>query len=190
MSKPTRFAHVVYRTRRFDEMLRWYTTVFEARCQMNNGALAFMTYDDEHHRFAFANLDALAPGGPPLQHPSTATVEHVAYGYASLRDLLENYARLKTLGITPYWAIHHGVTISLYYNDPDGNQMEFQIDCLATDELANGYMLGPDFAANPIGVEFDPDAMLAALRAGTPEVTCLRRPDGPPSPIRSALNPR
>ena len=60
---PSRFVHVVYRTRRFDEMVRWYQTVFDARVQHRDPALAFLTYDDEHHRFAFANLDVLQPGG-------------------------------------------------------------------------------------------------------------------------------
>ena len=189
MSKPSKFAHVVYRTRRFEQMVQWYIEVFEARTQLNNGVLAFLTYDDEHHRFAFANLDVLAPGGPAPAHPSKATVEHVAYTFADLTALLENHERLARRGITPYWAIHHGITISLYYGDPDGNQMEFQVDCLGSTELANAYMHGPDFAANPIGVEFDPVAMLAALRAGTPAQAFARRTEGPPSPIRSALSP-
>ena len=30
MVKPVKFAHVVYMTRRFDEMLSWYRNVFEA----------------------------------------------------------------------------------------------------------------------------------------------------------------
>ena len=63
--RPIRFAHIVYRTRRFDAMLQWYRTVFDARIQHQNPALAFLTYDDEHHRFAFANLDVLQPGGKP-----------------------------------------------------------------------------------------------------------------------------
>jgi len=48
-------------------------------------------------------------------------VNHVAYTYANLGDLLDTYARLKQLGITPYWPIHHGVTLSFYYQDPDWN---------------------------------------------------------------------
>jgi len=48
-----KFAHVVYRTRRVDEMLDWYQKVFEATMLYQNPALAFLTYDDEHHRFAF-----------------------------------------------------------------------------------------------------------------------------------------
>jgi len=57
--RPQKFVHVVYRTRRFDDMLAWYQFVFDAKVQYQNPALAFLTYDDEHHRFALANLDVL-----------------------------------------------------------------------------------------------------------------------------------
>jgi len=61
--RPGKFAHVVYRTRRFEQMLEWYKMVFDASVQHHNPALAFLTYDDEHHRFAMANLDVLQPDG-------------------------------------------------------------------------------------------------------------------------------
>jgi catechol 2,3-dioxygenase-like lactoylglutathione lyase family enzyme len=56
MAKPSKFAHIVYRTRRFEEMTSWYERVFEAKVQYKNPALAFLTYDEEHHRFAFTLL--------------------------------------------------------------------------------------------------------------------------------------
>jgi catechol 2,3-dioxygenase-like lactoylglutathione lyase family enzyme len=31
MAKPSKFAHVVYSTRRFEEMIDWYQNVFEAK---------------------------------------------------------------------------------------------------------------------------------------------------------------
>lgn len=61
MAKPSKFAHVVYSTRRFEEMIDWYQSVFEAKVVYQNPVFAFLTYDDEHHRFAFANLSALMP---------------------------------------------------------------------------------------------------------------------------------
>lgn len=61
--RPQKFVHVVYRTRRFDAMLRWYAAVFDARVQHQDPVLAFLTYDDEHHRFAFVNLAAVDPAG-------------------------------------------------------------------------------------------------------------------------------
>ena len=110
-------------------------------------------------------------------------VNHVGYTYLGVGELLENYARLKQLGITPYWRVHHGVTLSLYYQDPDGNRMEFQVDCCANAEDAHTFMHSDAFAANPIGVEFDPDALLMQYRNGEPAATLLVQPEGPPSQI-------
>lgn len=100
MAKPVKFAHVVYMTRRFEQMLDWYKDVFEADVVYENPALAFLTYDDEHHRFAFANLDVLKPGGGSADDRGEIGVNHVAYTYASVADLLDTYARLKRSGIT------------------------------------------------------------------------------------------
>jgi len=186
--RPMKFVHVVYRTRRFEKMVQWYQTVFDAKVQYQNPALAFLTYDGEHHRFAFANLDVLKPQVSERERRGLIGVDHVAYTYASLRDLLENYAQLKAQGIKPYWCIHHGITVSMYYADPDGNQMEFQVDCFDSNEAANAFMAGPHFGANPIGVEFDPDEWLAKVRGGTPASELLpRRTDEPVSPVRGSF---
>jgi hypothetical protein len=53
--------------------------------------------------------------------------------------------------------------------------MEFQVDAYPTNEQANAFMEGPGFAQNPIGVEFDPDDLVARLRAGEPEANFLER---------------
>lgn len=63
MVRPTKFAHVVYLTRRFEQMIAWYQNVFEAEVVHQDPALAFLTYDDEHHRFAFAILTCSIRGG-------------------------------------------------------------------------------------------------------------------------------
>jgi catechol-2,3-dioxygenase len=185
--RPARFVHVVYRTRRFDEMVKWYETVLDAKVRHQNPVLAFLSYDEEHHRIALVNLAVVHPDASNDRR-GTVGVDHVAYTYNSVEDLFENYAQLKDKGIKPYWCIHHGVTLSMYYADPDGNQMEFQVDACPTVEAANDYMNGEHFAANPIGVEYDPDEMLAKLRSGTPGVELLpRTSDLPISPIRGGL---
>lgn len=173
--RPTTFAHIVYRTYRFEQMLAWYLSVFCGKVQYQNPVIAFVTYDDEHHRVALLNLgllkgpsDAAAPRGQP-------GVDHVAYGFGSLRELLDKHAELKAKGVLPYWCVHHGITVSMYYADPDGNQMEFQTDSYTSNEEANAFMYGPHFEANPIGVEFDPDHMRARLDAGESEAALLLR---------------
>src|SRR5215217_6241612 len=140
MASPQKLAHVVYMTRRFDEMLSWYQKVFEAKVQYQNPAFAFLTYDDEHHRFAFANMSVISVNGGPSNSPAGIGVNHVGYTYANVGELLETYDRLKQLGITPYWRVHHGVTLSVYYQDPDGNRMEFQVDCFKNAAEANVFM--------------------------------------------------
>lgn len=188
--KPAKFVHVVYRTRRFEEMLRWYETVFDARVQYQNPVLAFLTYDDEHHRFAFVNLDVTQPDQSDADKHGLVGVDHVAYTYSSVGDLLGNYAELKAQGIRPYWCVHHGITVSMYYADPDGNQMEFQVDCFNSNDDANAFMHGPRMELNPIGVEYDPEEWLVRLRAGIPASEFLdRQIDLPVSPIRGAMMP-
>jgi catechol-2,3-dioxygenase len=186
--RPAKFVHVVYRTRRFEEMIRWYEGVFDAKVQYQNPVLAFLTYDDEHHRFAFINLEVVQPDGSEKDRQGAIGVDHVAYTYRSLGDLFENYAQLKARGILPYWCIHHGITVSMYYGDPDGNQMEFQVDSYSSNEEANAFMYGPGFGVNPIGVEYDPEEWIARMKAGTPcPEFLLRQIHQPVSPIRAAI---
>ena len=186
--RPQRFVHIVYRTRRFDQMLAWYADVFDARIQHQNPVIAFLTYDDEHHRFAFIDLAALQPDGGETEKEGLIGVDHVAYTYHSLEDLFTNYEQLKAKGIEPYWCVHHGVTVSMYYADPDGNQMEFQVDAFESSEDCNEFLRGPVFAANPVGVEYDPEDWLAQMRAGTPASEFLSlKVHEPVSPIRGQL---
>ena len=180
---PTKLAHVVYMTRRFDEMVDWYQKVFEAKVQYQNPAMAFLTYDDEHHRFAFANMAVISPDGSGMDANSQVGVNHVGYTFANAAELLSTYDRLKQAGVTPYWQIHHGVTLSCYYRDPDGNRMEFQVDCCANAAEAHTFMHSDAFAANPIGVEVDFDSLLEKYKSGVPVETLLIQPEGPVSAI-------
>ena len=176
-----RLAHVVFMTRRYEQMIAWYREVFGAWIVHQDPALTFMTFDEEHHRFAFANLDLLKPDTKAIDSGEIG-VNHVAFTFDSAAELLETYERLKAAGITPYWPVHHGFTLSLYYRDPDGNRHEFQVEsCNA--EQATEFMRGEVFAANPIGVGYDPDELLARYRAGASEAELLQRPEGEPSPL-------
>ena len=60
----------------------------------------------------------------------------------------------------------------MYYADPDGNQMEFQVESFGSNEETNAFMAGPEFAVNPIGVEYNPVAL--TVRAFSPELTTER----------------
>jgi catechol-2,3-dioxygenase len=171
---PIRLAHIVRRTTRFEEMIAWYRTVLAAEIAHADDMLAFLTYDDEHHRIAIARIPGLEE-----QSPSAAGTDHVAFTYADLGDLLQTYSRLKNEGIEPFWSINHGPTTSLYYKDPDGNKVELQVDNFATADDCNTWMRSDAFAANPIGVVLEPDELLARYRAGEPIETLAARPPLP-----------
>ncbi|RZI66678.1 MAG: biphenyl 2,3-dioxygenase, partial [Variovorax sp.] len=100
-----------------------------------------------------------------------------AFAYDSLGDLLGNFLRLRQLGIVPYRSINHGPTVSFYYADPEGNQIELQVDSFPDAESTNAWMQSDAFKRNPIGIEFDADDMLQKLRDGVPEAELMRRPD-------------
>jgi catechol-2,3-dioxygenase len=172
--KPQKLAHVVRRTSRFDEMVRWYCTVLGAEVVHGDAMLAFLTYDDEHHRIAIAAIPGLED-----QPAMAAGTDHIAFTYGDLGDLLQTYRRLKAEGIEPFWCINHGPTISMYYKDPDANRVELQVDTLPTAEAIDTWMRSGDFAANPIGIVFDPDELVARYEAGEPMETLIVRPPLP-----------
>jgi catechol-2,3-dioxygenase len=182
MTAPSKFAHVVYNTHRYREMIDWYVTVFDARVQHSDERLTFLTYDEEHHRFAFANLGPLPEGAPEPRLGRGVGVNHVAYTWNDLGEFVDLYKRLEAEGIVPVRPIKHGMTLSMYYGDPDGNLMEFQIDILEPD-AANDFMASPAFEANPIGEPFDPDGLVAAYEAGEPLDEFVLRSDQEPLPL-------
>jgi catechol-2,3-dioxygenase len=171
---PSQLAHIVRRTGRFAELVRWYETVLGARVVHSDGMLAFLTYDDEHHRIAIAGLPGIEE-----QPAMAAGTDHVAFTHASLDDLLQTYVRLKAEGIEPFWCINHGPTTSMYYKDPDGSRVELQVDNLPTAEAIDRWMRSGEFAANPIGVVFDPEELIARYVAGEPIERLTARPPLP-----------
>ena len=99
----------------------------------------------------------------------------MAYTLESIEDLLITYKRLKQADILPVWPINHGLTTSIYYADPDGNRVEFQVENLATKKELNAYMASEAFAENPIGVGFDPDRLLERFENGDPIEELLKQ---------------
>lgn len=179
MVAPSKFAHVVYKTHQYEVMIDWYARIFEARVQHRDDRLAFLTYDEEHHRFAFLNLGP-APADAAPRDQMAVGVHHLAYTWKNLGELVDTYKRLKAEGVVPVRPIRHGMTLSMYYEDPDRNMLEFQVDLVSVD-AANAFMDSPAFAANPIGEPFDPDELAARFDAGKPVDDLIFRSDQPES---------
>ena len=180
---PAKFAHCVIRTKQFGPLVEWYKTLLEAESIFENPFVCFMTYDEEHHRVAIVNNPTLE------ERPLNAVgLDHLAFTYANIDDLLTTYCRLRELGITPSTTIHHGPTMSLYYLDPDRNQVELQIDTFETATELRTWMESAQFASNPIGVLFDIESVVARWKAGEPAHE-LRKPIEGPLPGADAFEP-
>jgi hypothetical protein len=71
----------------------------------------------------------------------------------------------------------------MYYRDPDGNQLETQVDNFDDPDKATELMMSAAFAENPLGVDYDPEELCAAVERGEDEAKLKEyRPYGPRSP--------
>ena len=119
-------------------------------------------------------------------------MHHCAFEYDSFEDLMASFDRLRKANIEPAFCLDHGLTISLYYKDPEGNYVELQSDNFGDWAKSTEFMrTSADFAANPIGTFFDPARVYEKLKSGADfETFCKNRsgqaticPSRPPSHI-------
>lgn len=179
---PTSLAHIVLRTAKFEELIDFWTMFLGATITHKGDSLAFLRYDEEHHRIAIIAV----PGTLPREG-NTAGLHHVAFSFDTLADLLQSYKQRKALGVLPKWSVNHGPTTSIYYEDPDGNLIETQVDNFDTSEAANAFMSGPLFAENPVGTDFDPEVLLKAMRGGVAESELKKRVEIGPRSMPAGL---
>jgi catechol-2,3-dioxygenase len=173
--------HVNLKTTRLQEMIDWYGLVLGTRVIHQFEGGAWTTNDAANHRVAFICAPGLEDDLEKIRHTG---LHHTAYEYPSMDDLLDNYLRLKEHGILPHCCLDHGMTMSFYYVDPDGNSVELQCDEFGDWSRSTEFMLtAPEFTANPIGINIDPELVVAAREAGaTPEEIHRRAYAGELSP--------
>ena len=158
------FHHVTLKTTRKEEMIEWYRLVVGLEPNWNGEQGAWMSNDRANHRMALLVTPAIREDPEKLTH---AGLHHTAYEFETVGDLLENFARLRDKGVVPHITLDHGMTLSLYYADPDGNSVELQVDNFGDWDKSSEWMrTSPEFDANPIGTPCDPGALLDAHRSG------------------------
>ncbi len=168
--RPAYLAHVVLRTAQPGALIEWYRQVLNAEIAHASELITFLTYDEEHHRIAIAKMPVTGK-----RAMARAGVDHFSFGYASLNDLLVHHQALHEVGIEPIWSINHGPTISLYYQDPDRNVVELQVDTFSTTAEFEALTEKLDFEDNPIGVDIDPFVLKARLDAGEDPAVLMER---------------
>ena len=158
-----------------ETMLDWYSKVLgttlvhhspkPAGAQTPAGARAdWISNDKANHRIALITVPDVTEDTERSRH---RRLQHVAFEYSSIDDLLASYSRLKDLGIEPVLAADTGATTAFYYLDPEHNVVELLADNFGDWDKSSEFMrTSPDFADRPLGKFVDPDAMIAARAKG------------------------
>ena len=170
-----RLQHLGMTTPNIDAMLSWYRTVLGMDLVHRTDAAvkgkgapslkaAWVSNDEQNHRLAFVELPGLVADDEKAHHQR---LQHFAFEYRTLDELLATYARLKTEGIVPVLCTDAGSQTAFYYIDPDHNSVELNADNYG-DSWTSGEHLrhSPEFANNPMGHYVDPDKLFAAREAG------------------------
>ena len=158
--------HLTIKTSQLQAMIDWYRLVVGVQVIFQNEHNAWTTNDEANHRVAFLAVPGLVDDPAKARHTG---MHHSAFEYAGFPDLMASYQRLRDEGVVPAFALDHGLTISLYYRDPDGNFVELQSDNFGDWTKSTEWMrTSGDFRANPIGTFFDPEQVFQAHSAGQP----------------------
>jgi catechol 2,3-dioxygenase len=167
--------HFGLTTANLDAMIDWYRKVLgmtvNHRSLEPTGAqkepslsAAWLSNDEVNHRIAFVELSGLTVDPEKTRH---ARLQHIAFEYETIDDLLGTYARLKGLGILPVLAADQGLQTALYYADPDQNSVELNVNNYGNEWTATEHIkTSPSFAARPMGAYVDPDKIIAARKGG------------------------
>ena len=116
------WSHAVLNVRDLDRMLDFYTGVLgftisdRGPLGPNAPEIVFMSNDeDEHHQIAMVPMREGETAGNPLNH--------LAFRVESFDDVKSMHAKLGNED-TKILPLSHGNTLSLYFNDPEGNGLE------------------------------------------------------------------
>jgi catechol 2,3-dioxygenase len=159
-----RLHHINLKTTRLQEMIDWYGLVVGMTVVHRwDESGAWLSNDEANHRLALLSTPQTRDDPDKLFH---AGVHHSAYEYSEFEDLLKNYVRLEAAGVRPHAVLDHGMTLSFYYADPDGNSVELQADVFGDWALSKEFMRGEPFAQDPIGTYVDPQQLIEAWQTG------------------------
>lgn len=120
--KPKYLGHVNMFVRNAERSQKWYEDILGLHTyDFRPGRAAFMSADiEQSHEIALIEVGEEAPG---IQHRQVG-LNHMAWMMESLDDLKEVYYRLKEKDVTIGHISDHGISIGIYFNDPDGNGIE------------------------------------------------------------------
>jgi len=166
--KPQGYAHIVLLTVQADALIDWYCEVVGLQSVMRSPVINFLTFDHSQDRLAIIST------GQAIAQRGATGLDHVAFEYRSLQDLVAIYHRAGARGLRPHWCVNHGIATSLYYYDPDGRSIELSVGHFPTREAVNAWLATGEFNRNPIGVTLNAEDLVRRIESGEDEQEILR----------------
>ena len=122
MVKPKKLGHVVIKVRDLDRSESFYTDVLGLNVTTRiPGRMVFMSAaGDASHELAIMSIGTDAPG-PEV---SRVGLYHFAWQMESLDDVRRLHRELKDKGVNIAGIGDHGISLGVYFFDPDGNEIE------------------------------------------------------------------
>lgn len=142
MISTSRIGHLVLKVRDLDRSLDFYVGTLGLtlmnRSEMGGVHVAFLASGArDHHELGLVEIgpEGVAPA------PGSVGMAHFAFRMNSHSELRAAYRELKGAGVPISFTVNHGVTDSVYFVDPDGNELEVYADNPAEryDDLPNAY---------------------------------------------------
>ena len=121
MVKPKQLGHLVLRVRDLESAESFYTEVLGLEVTSRRaGVMVFMSAGEASHELALMSVGADAPG----PEDDRVGLYHFAWEMESFEDLKELYGELKERRVRIAGIGDHGISMGVYFFDPDGNEME------------------------------------------------------------------
>ena len=121
MVKPKQLGHLVLRVRDLDRSQSFYEDVLGLQVTTAiPGRMVFLSAGEASHELALMSVGADAPG--PEQ--GRVGLYHFAWEMESFEDLRQIYGELKQKDVKVGGGGNHGISIGVYFFDPDGNEIE------------------------------------------------------------------
>ena len=122
-SAPLRVGHVVFNVSDVARSEKFYTELVGLQVAARRDNAAFLTCGTQHHDIALFQ----APGAPAPSEAPVVGLNHVALQLSDRAALRARYDLLRERGVAVR-TTEHNVTLSIYFQDPDGNRIELFCD--------------------------------------------------------------
>ena len=143
MVKPKQLGHIVLRVRDLERSEQFYSDVLGLHVTNKRpGQMTFMSaVDDSSHELALVPVGDDAPG----PEDSRVGLYHFAWQMDSFDDLKRFYADMKSKNVDVRGIGDHGISLGVYFFDPDGNEIEAYYEMPKDEWPADGDLFEGEF---------------------------------------------